>query len=201
MIETILIAMLVAKIKGYKVKPLFRDWTIYPILILEIVHIFFQVNIFLDNYYFVQYASVIKKIYMLSYVIPIIIHKEYFTGILGSVFVFIGTLLNNFVIAQNGGKMPVYPNFSYITGYASPEAITGIKGIHILGSAQTKFWFLSDIIDIGWSVLSIGDIFIRLFAFTIIFSTIKTLNRSTKKLGEPKEPELNVQNEQCAVEN
>lgn len=168
--------MLTAKIKGFKIKPLFQTWTLYPIFLLEIVYLTFQVTIFSGNYYFVQFAPILKRVYLFMYIIPIVVYKEYFTGLIGSLFVFAGTLLNNFVIAQNGGKMPVFPNFSYITGYVSDEAIAKINGIHVLGSAATHWWFLSDILDVGYSVLSIGDLLIRVLAFLVIYKTIKVLN-------------------------
>lgn len=177
MFETILLAMLFAKIKKYKIGPLFKTWTMYPIFAFELMHIFFQVNIFMGNYYFIQFAPTFKKIYLFLFIIPIIVYKEYLTGFIGSMFVFTGTLLNNFVMAQNGGKMPVFPKFSYITGYVSPYALENIKGIHILGSPQTNWWILSDIFDVGWSVLSIGDLCIRVLAFLIIYKTIKVMNQ------------------------
>ncbi len=190
MFETILIAMLIAKIKGYKIKPLFKTWTVYPVFVLEFIHLFFQINIFMGNYDFVPYAPILKKVYLFMCIIPIIVYKEYLTGIIGSGFVFAGTLLNNFVMAQNGGRMPVFPKFSYITGYADPVAIANIKGIHILGTTQAKWWILSDILDVGWSVLSIGDLFIRVFVLLIIYQTIKVMNIKmygiVKRKGEKK---------------
>lgn len=176
MFEAILIAMLIAKIKGYKLKPLFKTWTVYPVFVLELVHLSFQVTIFMGNYDFVQYASILKRVYLFMFLIPIIVYREYLSGLIGSALIFIGSIMNNFVMAQNGGKMPVFPNFSYITGYVSDDALAKIKGIHILGTTQSKWWILSDIIDVGWSVLSIGDLFIHTFALLIIYQTIKVLN-------------------------
>ena len=176
MFETILLAMLFAKIKKYKISPLFKTWSMYPIFALELMHIFFQVNIFMGNYSFVQFAPIIKKAYLFLCIIPIIVYKEYLTGLIGSLFVFAGTMLNNFVMAQNGGKMPVFPTLSYLTGYADPNSIAKMNGIHILGTTQAKWWFLSDIIDLGWSVLSIGDILIRVLVFLTIYKAIIVMN-------------------------
>lgn len=181
MFETILIAMLVAKIKGYKIKPLFSTWTIYPVLFLELLHIIFQINMFAGNYYFVQFAPILKQTYMYALLIPIIYYRQYFECLLGAGFVIAGTILNKLVMAQNGGKMPVFPKFSYITGYTSPNAFATIKGIHVLGTPQTNWWLLSDIIDVGWSVLSVGDILIRFLAFITFYFTIKTLNGKKPK--------------------
>lgn len=181
MFETIILALLFVKIKKYKIKPLFKSWTIYPVLFLELVHIIFQINMFLGNYYFVQFAPVLKQTYMYMLLIPIFYYEQYFAGLLSSGFIIAGTVLNKFVMAMNGGKMPVFPKFSYITGYTSPEAFAAIKGIHIVGDANTHWWFLSDIIDIGWSILSIGDILIRCFCFITFYYTIKTLNSDNPK--------------------
>ncbi|GAA0727765.1 hypothetical protein GCM10008905_25750 [Clostridium malenominatum] len=73
--------------------------------------------------------------------------------------------------------MPVFPTLSYLTGYATPDAFSKVDDIHVLGNSSTKLKFLTDIIDVGYSILSIGDIFIRVFVFIIIFNTIKHMNR------------------------
>ena len=105
------------------------------------------------------------------------VYRLYWPGIAGSVLVLVGTGLNRFVIWQNGGKMPVFPSLSYWTGYARPEAFQGISPLHVLGDDTTKFWFLTDFIDVGYSILSVGDILIRGYAFLILFFTIRELNR------------------------
>ena len=74
--------------------------------------------------------------------------------------------------------MPVFPNLSYWTGYANREAFSKVNDIHILGSATTKFKILTDVIDLGYCVLSIGDVFIRVFAFIIIFKAIEESNKN-----------------------
>ncbi|MGN0028014.1 MAG: DUF5317 family protein, partial [Clostridium sp.] len=74
------------------------------------------------------------------------------------------------------GYMPVFPSLSYLTGYAKVDSFSKVKDIHILGNSSTKLKFLTDIFDIGYSVLSLGDIFIRCFVFIIIYNTIKKIN-------------------------
>jgi hypothetical protein len=173
--ETILITFAVARIKGYRILPFFKSWTVYPVLVLEFIYLIFQIQIFIGNYSVIQYAPILKRVYLFCFIVPIIVYKEYKEGLIGSIFVFVGTFLNQFVIRQNGGKMPVFPNFSYITGYVNPRAFGRIDGIHILGDETTRFWFLSDIIDIGYSVLSIGDILIRIFVFVVVLRTIQIM--------------------------
>ena len=58
MVLAIFGAMLFAKIKHYKISLLFSTWVFYPTLFLEGVLFFFQINAFLGNYYYVQFASV-----------------------------------------------------------------------------------------------------------------------------------------------
>ena len=176
MVIMILGAMLLAKIKGNKISLLFATWIFYPTLILECVLFFFQLNAFLGNYYFVQFASIYKNVYLLSYLIPILALKLYKPAMIGSASILTGTLLNNFVIAQNGGKMPVFPSLSYLTGYFKPESFQFVNDIHILGSASTHWKILTDYIDVGYSILSPGDLLVHFFSFLILYETIKALN-------------------------
>jgi hypothetical protein len=39
MIETVLLALFVAKIKGYKLDLLFKDWAIYPVIIFTFFYL------------------------------------------------------------------------------------------------------------------------------------------------------------------
>ena len=70
--------------------------------------------------------------------------------------------------AANGGEMPAFPSLTYFTGYLKSDTFSKIQDIHILGDSSVKFKYLSDIIDIGYSILSIGDILIRIFVVIII---------------------------------
>ncbi len=93
----------------------------------------------------------------------------------------IGGGLNDIVIKANDGFMPVFPTLSYLTGYAKPEAFVIVKDIHMLGNSQTKLKILTDFIDLGYSILSIGDVFIRAFVFIIIYTSIKKINNQRRK--------------------
>jgi hypothetical protein len=106
-----------------------------------------------------------------------LVYKLYMPGLLGSALIITGTLLNKFVMMQNGGKMPVYASLSKITGYYSDSAISYVDNIHIIGTHLTKFKFLTDFIDIGWSILSVGDLLIHSFTFIIIYNIIKDINK------------------------
>ena len=71
MIETVLIAILVSKIKGYKIKLLFKEFAIYPVIFFELIYLIVQANIFLENYDVIKYANVLKSLYLCSY-LPLI---------------------------------------------------------------------------------------------------------------------------------
>lgn len=177
MIETILAAMLVAKLKGYKLKPLFKSWEIYPIFTFAIIYVFLNVEVFFGNYDLIKYAGILEKVYFCTFFLLIIKYKQYVNAILGSAAVIIGTILNKIVISANNGKMPVYPTLSYVTGYIKQDTFLKVKDIHVIGSTTSNLKLLSDYIDIGYSILSIGDIFIRAFVFIIIYGCIKSVNR------------------------
>lgn len=184
MIETIIIAMLVAKIRGYKLKPIFLSWEVYPILAFAGLYMFLNMEVFLGNYNFIKYAGILETIYICTFLILIYRYKQYVSAIIGSIAIIIGTLLNKVAIYANGGKMPVFPTLSYITGYVRPDVFTKVKDIHVMGSEATKLIFLTDIVDLGYSILSIGDIFIRFFAFIIIYSCIKSANNIKEKVDD-----------------
>lgn len=177
MLETIIIALIFCKIKGYKVKPLFKSYAIYPVIFMECINLFVQFNIFNGNYSFIKYAGILKIFYLCSYLPLIFKYEQYVSAIIGAGFVFVGGILNDIVIKLNGGFMPVFPSLSYLTGYAKVDAFSKVNDIHILGGANTNAKFLTDIFDLGYSVLSIGDIFIRAFVFIIIYSSVKKINK------------------------
>lgn len=180
MIETILLALIFSKVKGYRLMPLFKSWTIYPVIGFEILYILFEIMIFNGNYMFVNYSGVFHVFYILSFLGLIIKYRLNYSAITGSIYIFIGTILNKFVIFYNNGKMPVFPTLSYYTGYIKHEALSKVNDIHIIGDTSTKFKPLTDIFDVGYSIMSIGDILIRAFAFIILFNAVKSLNRYEK---------------------
>lgn len=170
-------AILCAKIKGYRILPVLKAYSLYPYVAIEILSLFLQMNIFIGDYNYIQYATIAKMVYLYTLILPVFVYKLYKPGICSSILIIIGTILNNFVMKQNGGKMPVFATLSKITGYYDPSVFVTIDKIHVVGNAATKYKFLTDIIDIGYSILSIGDIFIHSFTFIIIYSVIKEVNK------------------------
>lgn len=176
MIETILLAILVAKIKGYKIRQVFKSWTIYPLLLLEFITAIGQVMIFNGNYDFIKIVGPLKVVYLSAYLFLIFKYEIYGSAICGSISMIFGGILNNIAIKANRGFMPVFPSLSYSTGYFKEDVFDIVNDIHILGNSHTQLWFLTDFIDLGYSILSIGDIFIRVFVFLIIYNSIKKSN-------------------------
>ncbi|KMT23191.1 DUF5317 family protein [Clostridium cylindrosporum] len=178
MIETVILAMIFAKVKGYNIKPVFNSWEFYPVIFMELIIIIAQINIFLGNYFLVQYSGILKTTYLCTYLFIIFKHEIYIKAIIGSAFIVLGGLLNDIAIKSNSGMMPVFPALSYLTGYAKVDSFSKVNDIHVLGSSSVKYICLTDIFDLGYSILSIGDIFIRVFVFIIIYAAIKKINES-----------------------
>ncbi len=177
MIITFIIAIIIAKFRGAEIRLGLKSPALYPPICCEIGYLVLQLLVMQGNYHVIGYADIFKKVYLLSFLFPIIYLKLYKPGLIGAVFVSIGTWLNNWVIQLNGGKMPVFPSLSYLTGYVKGDTFQKINDIHILGNADTKMIIFSDIIDVGWSVLSIGDILIRVFAGIVVYAAIIELNK------------------------
>lgn len=181
MLETIIISFIICKIKGFKLKPLFKSWTIYPVIFMELVCLVVQINIFMENYEVINYVGLLKTFYLCSYIPLIFKYKQYISAIVGSIFVVVGGILNDIAITANNGYMPVFPSLSYFTGYAKSNSFNKVNDIHILGDANTNLKPLTDIFDIGYSVLSLGDIFIRVFIFIILYNVVKQLNKTNEE--------------------
>lgn len=185
MLESILLALIYSKYKKYKIKSLFKQKEIYYVLGIELIYISVQISLFNQNYEWIKYANILKSIYLCTYLGLIFRHELYKEAFIGSGFVLLGGICNDIAIAANGGKMPVFPSLTYLTGYASAEGFEKAQQVandfHILGNEQTNLKCLTDIFDIGYSVLSIGDIFIRVFVVLIIYGAVKKINRPIKQ--------------------
>ncbi len=185
----IFFALLCVKIKGYRIIPILKAYPLYPFILAEVLYLFMQANVLWGNYDYIKYASVFKNVYLLTLIIPMIFYKLYKPGFYGSACIIIGTILNKFVMSQNGGKMPVFASLSKLTGYYDESVFQTIDKVHIVGTEATNFKFLADIIDIGYSVLSIGDLFIHSLAYIVIYYVIREI---IKRQNLPKTVERNA---------
>lgn len=184
--ETILFALIYGKYRRYNIKPLFQRKEIYYVLAVEVIYICLQATLFAGNYSAIKYAGILKSIYLCTYLGLVLKHQLYKEAIIGSGFIFLGSMCNNLAMAANGGKMPVFPSLSYLTSYAKPEAFTIAHQVandfHILGDENTKLKILTDVVDIGYSILSVGDLFIRVFVVIIIYGAIRKTNQLDKHI-------------------
>jgi len=179
MILFVLLAFAVAKVRKYRIAPIWKDPSLYPLYAVECVYWVFQGFAFAGNYLFIPYSRYLQSAYFLSMVFPILRHKLYGRAIVGIGMVAVGTALNRLVISANAGRMPVWPTLSRITGYFDPQALTlGFDSTHALMDNGTALNFLGDFIDFGYSIMSPGDLLIHGFIAVIVYGIIKSLNES-----------------------
>lgn len=184
MLLFLLSACLIAKIRRYRLTPIWRDYSLYPLFIVECAYWIFQVFTFAGDHRFVPYAAYLQSAYLLSLVFPILRHRLYVRAIVGTGMTLAGTGMNRLVIAANGGKMPVYPTLSTHTGYFDPGALAGgFDSAHALMNGNTALRFLGDYIDVGFSIMSPGDLLIHGFSAIIFYGAIKSLNKQKSEAG------------------
>lgn len=182
MLLFILFALILAKFKNHRILCIFKTIDLYPLFAVELIYTFFQLNVFLDNYSYVQYASQIQTAFMLVLLLPILRRRLYPQALIGSGFVVAGSILNLIVISANDGKMPVFPTISRFTHFYRNDALSqGIDSLHILMTDTTKLNFLADYIDTGFSIMSIGDVLIHSFVAIVVFYTVKRINQEIGK--------------------
>ena len=179
MIETVILVFIVAKIRKYKILPILKHWSIYPILISAVTYIYLESMIWHGDYSLVKYANIYKAVYLSCFLLLAIKYNQIKIYLKGICLVFIGYILNYIAMYCNDMKMPVFISNSWWTGYAKPDMFSKALDhgdFHILGDMYTKAIPLCDTIDLGYCCISIGDILIRAFAFLIIYYSIKASN-------------------------
>lgn len=174
MIETLLIALLISYKRGYDLKLLWKEKAFYPLFICEGSYWLIQLLLFNGNYIFLPYVHIFKTLYLCTTLFIVFRFQLYKYALLGSSCVLLGGWCNDLAIWANGGKMPVFPSLSYWTGYIKPEMFGVVDQLHILGSSTTQFKILTDFIDLGYSILSIGDVLIRILPFIVIYQGLKS---------------------------
>lgn len=176
MLETIILSLLWAKIKKYDIKPLFKTWAIYPVIGFEIITVIGQFFAYYGDYKILEIFGSATTVYLLLYWGLIFKYKLYVQAIIGSAFMVFGGILNDIAIKANGGFMPVFQSLSYHVRRTTLENYHRVNDIHILGSMNSNIKFLTDYIDLGYTILSVGDVCIRVFIFLIIYYSIKKIN-------------------------
>ena len=185
MIEFILGAFLYAKYKKkYNIWLVFKHWSIYLPMLFLLLYIYLEINIWLQNYWFLEYQQVFKTATLMSYLPLCIKYKLYENTnikyknkdimavitspmIKATMCLFIGSVLNRIAIWANGGYMVTFPSQSYWTGYIKPESVY-YDGLHIIGNPYSAIIPFCNIWDFGYTIVSIGDLLARMFVFNFI---------------------------------
>lgn len=163
---------------GNRVVPALKDWSFWPLWIIEIAFWTAQVSAWCGFYAFVRWASVIQSAFLLSLLFPILRFRLYGGACLGSLMVAAGTALNRWVMSANEGRMPVLPTLSRLTRYYRDGSLEAAgDSVHMLMSGSTALNLLGDWIDVGFSIMSVGDLLIHGFVFLVVFRGIIQWNR------------------------
>ena len=181
MIETVILALVFVRLKGTKLKEIFRHCEFYPVFIGALTYIFLQIGMFKGDYSLLPYANIYKALYSAAIFFLIYRFKLYKQGFIGIGLMFVGMGLNKLVMYFNNSKMPVFPTLSLKTGYIDINNLNTIDGWHVVGDSTTRLKFLSDIFDTGYCVMSLGDIFVRAFLFIVIFYSFKSIKNEPHK--------------------
>jgi len=185
MILFILGGFLLAKLKGYKLYYAFKSPYLYPLYVLELFYIIIQFSFISGNHTLLELAGYLQIAFIAVLIPPIIKYSINLPAIISAISVFVGSRLNIAVMNANDGMMPVFPTLSKLTKYYTADSLTKINdGKHILGNADTKLAFLADYIDVGWTIMSPGDVLIHSFVTVIVYYTIKIINKKVSPTGK-----------------
>ena len=180
--------------KQYSIRQLFKHWSIYPSIISVIFYLYLEYTMFIGDHYFLQYSYIIKTTMLLSYLPLIHTYKLYYNTkykddnilkyltspmFISTVCLLIGSGLNKLATNSNFGYMPTYPSITFWTGYIKPDGF--IDGVHVLGNAYSNMVFLCNTWDLGFTVLSPGDLIIRFFPYIILYYSIKISSKKFNK--------------------
>lgn len=90
--------------RGYRIAPFWKSVWFYPVFAVDLFSVFLQVQIFLHNDAFLPVAGVLKNVYMVLYMLPLLRYRLYKPGMIGAGCIVAGTVMNKIVMAANGRK-------------------------------------------------------------------------------------------------
>ena len=176
MLIFILIPLVLARFRGYRIRSLFCVIDMYPFFLLCLLHGFFVLNAWLGNHSFVKFSEILQHGMTLSLLLPVVRRRIFTPTLIGACMTVGGTLMNRIVIQANDGRMPVYPTVSKWIGYYKDGQLDGsIDSLHVLLDDSSKLPFLADYIDLGLCILSPGDVLIHAFASIVLYCTVKAV--------------------------
>ncbi|MGL4344329.1 MAG: DUF5317 family protein [Cellulosilyticaceae bacterium] len=182
MLETWIVVLLISYKKGNDISCVWKEKSFYPIILCELLYWILQLGVFNNDYNAVAYGGVLKTVYLCTTLFIVFRFELYRYAIIGAICVILGGWCNDLAIAANGGYMPVFPTLSLMTGYVKIEAFGVADQLHVLGNNMTQMKVLTDIFDIGYSVLSVGDILIRVLPFVVVYQGIKKATDERNKM-------------------
>ncbi|MBU5293892.1 DUF5317 domain-containing protein [Anaerosalibacter bizertensis] len=177
LIESLVLSIIVGKIRGGKIKSIgnlkIKGWYLFVIgFLLE------YSSIYIEKLTYGRLSVLIREYF---YYIHIIVYILLIIGLIlnlknkGILFVFIGSLFNFTAIILNGGKMPVsLEGLKYSSLLKQMDMLKNGKILtHKISTEAIRVYFLTDIIPIPNpyplpKVISVGDIFVALGVFFII---------------------------------
>ena len=170
----ILIPIIIAYFRGYRVHRVFTVCDLYPLLFTVLCHGVFVAFAWCGNFYFIKYGAWLQRAIILSLLLPIIRRRIVKPTFVGVGITLAGTLMNRIVIEANGGHMPSAPTLSRLTGFYREGQLEGgmVDSLHTLFTGACKYPILADYIDLGYCILSPGDVLIHSFAGIIVYFTI-----------------------------
>lgn len=181
MVEGLILAIVIAKIKGYKLSIALKKWQFYPLFVAcSVIVILYIATLIFGQYQLIQYTGMVKVLMEISILSLwwLLIKNKAQTWIyaITPLCIFAGSKLNKIVMAANGGKMPIFQSTSKLFGIDATQGFR-FNDVHMLGSANTKMWYLSDIFDLVYENYSIGDIVaITLPIAFMAYIAIKSIN-------------------------
>jgi len=178
--------------KQYDMRLIFKNWSIVMPLLMLLFYIVFEILVLNQCYILLPYCKLIKSITLFSYFGLVYeydlcnsIYQKYrdkglisfITSpfILSILCLYIGYLTNYIAIQANFGHMPLFNDLSFWSDYTDIHNFTE-DSFYILGDHNSKYIPFCDIIDLGYTTLSIGDVCVRLFPFIILLFSIKKSN-------------------------
>jgi len=182
LIELILLSFVIAKIKNYKLLPIFKHRSIIPVIIMSALYIYLEIAIWHGDYSLLKYSNIFRIAYFSSFLVLAIHYDLMKVFICSMPLIWIGSALNTIAIDANSGKMPVFISNSWATGFARPDMYNKALeygDFHVVGDMYTKLIPLCDTWDLGVSIYSIGDFFILSCVFLIVYYSIKASNNKT----------------------
>jgi hypothetical protein len=172
MIESYVIAMLIAIFKGYDIGVVFsRPEIVFQFFVIIFIAV---TGLIMTKIGALEKMNQIKPymvfLYFIAFLMPQIVNYRAFNLIylIVSIALYvIGGRMNDLVVKANGGKMPVYPFISVKLFKRYAEKAKN-KPIYIMGDTNTRLKILSDWIDVGYDIYSPGDL-INLASYGLLF--------------------------------